>query len=94
MPQLRDGEERVKAAHITMPRVMSANVNPGFVLGHKRLMKSETATSFTYTLQDKVDKTNNLKRDGLKDFVEKALALHDGVLLPTVSPTPKPLASH
>ena len=62
MPQLRDGEQRVSAAQATMPRVMSANIIPGYV-SHNRYMRAETSTSFGYDLQTAVkpDKTNNLK---------------------------------
>ena len=127
MPQLRDGEQRVAAAQASIPRVLSANINPGYV-NHTRYMRGETSTSFGYDLQTAVrpDKSHNLKvrppasvlvaprdqptgractsrwrriahdhsqdapdlqsidhpfciqRDGLKDFVERALQLHDG----------------
>lgn len=78
-----DSLRRFDACVAHMPRVLNANINSGFVdrnavIGRKagRGLRTETTDKFSYAPTE-VNKDKHLKRDEMKDYVEKALALHD-----------------
>ena len=70
-----NGEERIRACLMMRSRVLSANVFPG--ADANRHLTSEVGAQFQYRATGKPDKTHNLKRDPTKDYVEKALLVHD-----------------
>lgn len=59
-----------------MPRVLVANIAGGYS-APRRKAATETAAQFAYRATEDVNKERHLKKDGIKTYVEKALALHD-----------------
>lgn len=74
-------DERTQTAYTKLPLVLSANINPGFVHASRRYMTSETAASYAYKQSEPIGKEHHFTKDSVKEFVEKALTLHDGELL-------------
>ncbi|KAL1528742.1 hypothetical protein AB1Y20_010074 [Prymnesium parvum] len=71
------GDERTQTARAKMPLVMSANINPGYIQNSRRYLKSESSCAYTFKPAERVDKAHHFVKDPVKDFVEKALTLHD-----------------
>lgn len=69
---------RTESAYRKMPLVMSANVNPGFIHNRQRYLQSETARAYAFQKAGPVEKDHHFVKDPVKQFVEKALELHDG----------------
>ncbi|KAL3920947.1 MAG: hypothetical protein SGPRY_005071 [Prymnesium sp.] len=68
---------RTASAYSKMPLVMSANVNPGFIHNRQRYLQSETARAYAFQKTGPVEKDHHFVKDPVKQFVEKALELHD-----------------
>ena len=78
-------DPRMKACRDHLPRVLSLNINPGYVdrglppvapTIPRTGLSTETGQSFAYR-STAVNKEKHLRKDGMKEYVEKALQLHD-----------------
>ena len=69
--------ERMKAATQYLRRTLNANINPAFTPNNNQ--RSESHRRYRYAEEKLVsdEKTHNLRKDEMKTYVEKALALHD-----------------
>lgn len=82
------------AAPAWQPRVLNANINPGFIPMPPNNMFKSTSSAASYQWsreavdKERVNKDHHLRKDPSKTYVEKALSLHDGVPPPlSLSPS-------
>ena len=70
---------RIEAAITNLPRNLNANINPAFATGTpKRGPNTESATRYRYRVPPgTLNKDAHLRKDYIKEYVEKALQLHD-----------------
>ena len=70
--------QRLEMAVGATSRLHSANINSAYVFPKAEKLKRQSEYYDNYRPQDVVaNKTHNLRKDGLKEYVERALQLHD-----------------
>ena len=77
--QARDSKARVEWAASLTARMLNANINSAFSVpkGRPTAQRTETASQYAYRPPQDLNKDAHLRKDPIKQFVEKALSLHD-----------------
>ena len=71
-------QQRLAFASAQTTRMLSANTNSAYVRPSEKVLKRPSETWAEYPPKEvPVDRTHFLKKDTIKEFVEKAMELHD-----------------
>ena len=74
----RDPNSRVEVAASVTARMLNSNINSAFsTRAPPRNKMTETASHFAYRPAHDLNKEAHLRKDPIKEYVEKALQLHD-----------------
>ncbi len=76
----KNSQQRMDACLTAIPRTLNANINPAFTAAKPQANVSASHRAFRYQsppTEDSLTKRHNLRKDEMKSYVEKALALHD-----------------